>query len=176
MKNLYGHHITRRDTGYVDRKSGQYLYLGLRSVTARRNVAQNSFNSIAALKTKHEESPNVEYMRAILQNLGIEPTAENYMELLGENPSYYAQLEALSKRMYQNQNFYASLYDKPENVERTGVALKAIDLMLDRERFESRLRQEMLISVLLSTKLVKAQTAVSDNMHGLIDAFKQVQD
>ena len=41
----------------------------------------------------------------------------------------------------------------PANVKRKGVALKAIELMLDRAIYESQLRQEMAMSVLLSAKL-----------------------
>ncbi|MCB1532128.1 MAG: hypothetical protein KDJ35_04575, partial [Alphaproteobacteria bacterium] len=58
-----------------------------------------------------------------------------------------------AKTIYQNPDFYANLYDKPANVARKGVALKAIELMLDRAIYESQLRREMATSVLLSTKL-----------------------
>ena len=73
--------------------------------------------------------------------------------MLGENPSYYAQLEILAKKIYQSPDFYANLYDKPANVERKSVALKAIELMLDRAIYESQIRQEMTMSVLLSSRL-----------------------
>lgn len=168
-KNLYGHKVPVRDVGFLDRISGQHLYLDLRSVVAKRNVAQNSFNHIAGMKAKHENGESAEYIRALLFNLGVDDAdPENYQALLGDDPSYYAQLEALSKRIYQDSSFYANLYDKPENVERKGVAIRAIELMLDRARFESRLRQEMLVSVLLSTKLEKAQDAVSDQLESSI--------
>jgi hypothetical protein len=72
---------------------------------------------------------------------------------MGENPSYYAQLEILAKKIYQDTDFYANLYDKPANVSRKLVSMKAIELMLDRAIYESQLRREMAVSVTLSSKL-----------------------
>ena len=73
--------------------------------------------------------------------------------MIGLRPSYYAQLELLAKKIYQNPDFYANLYDKPANVKRKRVALQAIELMLDRAIYESQIRQEMAASVLLSARL-----------------------
>jgi hypothetical protein len=92
-----------------------------------------------------------EFLGAIMKELGLNDT-EIY-QTIGENPSYYAQLEILAKKLYQSPDFFAGLYDKPANVERKSVALKAIDLMLDRAIYESQMRQEMSMSVLLSTQL-----------------------
>ncbi|MFP4098408.1 MAG: hypothetical protein ACLFU1_06450 [Alphaproteobacteria bacterium] len=55
--------------------------------------------------------------------------------------------------MYESPRFFARLYDTPANIQRKSVAMKAIELMLDRALFESELRQEMLLSVMLSTSL-----------------------
>ena len=41
-------------------------------------------------------------------------------------------------------------------MKRKGAALKAIELMLDRAIYESQLRQEMAMSVLLATRLQKS--------------------
>ncbi len=62
-------------------------------------------------------------------------------------------MEILAKKIYQNPDFFAGLYDSPANVERKSVALKAIKLMLDRAIYESQIRQEMAYSVLLSSRL-----------------------
>ena len=40
------------------------------------------------------------------------------------------------------------------------MAMKAVDLMLDRALFESELRQEMLLSVMLSTELKKRKRRI----------------
>ncbi len=110
------------------------------------------------------------YLGAILVELGI--PEEEIAEYLGDPanepeayPSYYAQLELLAKKIYQNPDFYANLYDKPANVARKSVALKAIDLMLDRAIYESQLRQEMSMSVLLSSRLRKQFKDAQKDLH-----------
>ena len=155
--NLYGHDVLKRDME-LDSDAYQTLYMALRSVAARRNVAENSLNAIVEMKSAgssdmagEEATGTREFLAAILTEMGVSPS-EVY-EYIGERPSYYAQLEILAKTIYQNPDFYANLYDKPANVARKGVALKAIELMLDRAIYESQLRREMATSVLLSTKL-----------------------
>lgn len=89
---------------------------------------------------------------------------EDIYKIIGENPSYYAQLELLSKKIYQNPDFFANLYDKPTNVKRKSTAMKAIELMLDRALFESELRQEMMLSVMLSSKLNKNYRTINRDL------------
>ena len=67
----------------------------------------------------------------------------------------YATLEILAKKLYQNPKFYSDLYDTPANIKRKSAALKAFELMLDRAIYESELRQELAMSVLLSSRLKK---------------------
>lgn len=159
--NLYGHNVLTRkiDKELLKNPKAQRLYLALRSVAAKRGVAENSFNSIVALKSAGSSdlaapgsaSKTREFLAAVMVELGVPPAEVG--SIIGENPSYYAQLEILAKKIFQNPDFYASLYDKPANVARKAVALKAIELMLDRAIFESQLRQEMAASVLLSARL-----------------------
>ncbi|MDB2682773.1 hypothetical protein N9Z27_00800 [Alphaproteobacteria bacterium] len=156
--NLYGHDVLTRKANQklLQYQEYQHLYMALRSVAAKRNVAQNTYNSIVAMKASGSEDLSGQggaapFMRAIYEELGI---PENEMEkLIGKNPSHYAQLEMLSKKIVQNPDFFSNLYDKPANVKRKSVALKAVDLMLDRAVFESEMRQEMVLSVLLSSTL-----------------------
>ena len=166
-QNLYGNTTPSRalsDTTLKDNPGAQALYMDLRSVIAKRNVAEHSFNAIVALKSAGTNGdptapvanrPNVgRYMGAIMRELmPVGSNDADIIAVMGENPSYYAQLEVLSKKIYQSPEFFANLYDKPANVKRKGVAMKAIELMLDRALFESELRQEMLLSVMLSGKL-----------------------
>lgn len=159
--NIYGHDVLPRylDVNYNigTTKTSRDLYFDLRSVAARRNVAENSYNAIVELKTSgtEEDNPNNAntsvFLSAILKELGLSDS--EISKSIGENPSYYAQLEILSKKIYQNPDFYANLYDKPANIARKAVALRAIEVMLDRAIYESQLRREMSTSVLLSTKL-----------------------
>lgn len=158
--NLYGHDIIARIKEAADFRDADYKswYMALRSVVAKRSVAENSFNAIVALKS--EGTPvfgstlgpeTYRFLGPILIELGV-PSAD-VREIIGSRPSYYAQLELLAKKIYQNPDFYAGLYDKPANVQRKSVALKAIELMVDRAIYESQIRQEMLSSVLLSARL-----------------------
>ncbi len=153
--NLYGHKtLERYDLG--GGSASQNLYLALRALTAKRNLAENSYNSIVALKSSGSDDMSgaantSKYLGAILTELGV--PKEDIEGMIGKNPSYYAQLEVLAKKIYQNPDFFANLYDTPANVARKSVALKAIDLMLDRAIYESQLRQEMITSVLLAHRL-----------------------
>lgn len=178
--NLYGNDVLTRNytQGKLTTKQAQHLYLTLRSVAAKRSVAENSFNAIVGLKSfgtsdistpGSTNTPGTKiYMAAILKELGIADA--EIASMIGEQPSYYAQLEVLAKKIYQNPDFYANLYDKPANVARKKVALQAIDLMLDRAIYESQIRQEMVMSVLLSSKLRDDFRDVNKDMVGLMNA------
>lgn len=163
--NLYGNKVLLRNlsNARLTREKAQSLYILLRSVAAKRNVAQDSYNAIIGLKSNGSpdsdptSDTSAKYMASIVKELLPAGTSDEdiYAEITNK-PSYYAQLEILSKRIYQNPDFYAQLYDKPANVERKEVAMKAIELMLDRAIYESQLRKEMSVSVLLSSKLRSA--------------------
>lgn len=178
--NLYGHNVLFRifAEGKVDDKDKDHLYMKLRSVAAKRSVAENSFTSIVGLKSMGSAGGAMnnagvntyKFLGRILMDLGIpEREVKEYLGLDPRakafpardmpdyipDPSYYAQLEILAKKIYQTPYFYANLYDTPTNVRRKSAALTAIELMLDRAIFESQLRQEMALSVLLSSRLEK---------------------
>ena len=184
--NLYGHNLITRDIAgaNVEDETFALNYLKLRSIAAKRSVAENSFNAIVGMKslgstiyTRAAEGVQTHmFLGRILQDLGI-PERE-IVDYLGLNSasatisvgntdlSHYAQLEILAKKIYQNPNFYAQLYDTPANVKRKGAALKAIELMLDRAIYESQLRQEMAMSVLLATRLQKSVEETSSILGG----------
>lgn len=160
QNNLYGHDIIHRmtDENLLSQPDYQSWYMALRSVAAKRSVAENSFNAIVGMKSEGTPVYNssvgaqtYNYLGAIMVELGI--PAADVRQTLGSRPSYYAQLEIMAKKIYQNPDFYANLYDKPANVKRKSVALKAIELMVDRAIYESQIRQEMVTSVLLSARL-----------------------
>lgn len=199
--NLYGNRVLSREITATDLKSeaGRNLYLALRSVAAKRSVAQLTFNAIVGLKSKGTAEefadfistkpplPYVEslghtrqFLGSILRELypetinepmdcttdtgGIKYCYMDIYELMGEDPSYYSQLEIVGKKMYQNPDFYAKLYDTPANVARKGVAMRAIELMMDREIYESQLRREMIASVLLSSRLRNLERDVNERL------------
>jgi len=117
------------------------------------------------------------YMKALFREFGIDPVdtngdgtadltvEEQIDEMLGERPSYYAQMEVLTKKIYQSPNFFTNLYDKPANVERIGASLDAIGLMNQRDRFESILRREMLSAILVEDALEAPAQDVSTRIY-----------
>lgn len=156
--NLYGHSTFDYIPPVLFKTpENQPLYLDVRSVLAKRAVAQNSFDALVGMKVKGSQDVSedtAKYMKAVFRQLGVDNDGE-VTELLGDRPSYYAQMEVLTKKLYQRPEFYTNLYDKPANVERKAVAMRAIGLMQDMDRFKSQLRSEMLLSVILETELVK---------------------
>ncbi len=102
------------------------------------------------------------YMEHILKELGV--PSDEALTLLGENPSYYAQMEMLTKKLYQNPDFYTNLYDKPANVERKAVALQAIKLMQKFDILKSFLRGEASTSILLELAVSDLQGEIEDQI------------
>lgn len=150
--NLYGHNPITIALGSSLKDTTQHKYFTLRALAAKRNVASNSYNAIVGMKSRGSGGgASAEYLKAIVADLGM--ANADVEEIMGESPSYYAQLEALGKKIFQNTDFFTDLYDKPANVKRKQAAMNAVELMLDRAIFESELRQEIILSVLLSSYL-----------------------
>lgn len=155
--NLYAHNIPEKmgrelladDKGDV-RPDAYPLYMDLRSVTAKRSVAQNSMAALASMKSRgaKEVAP---FLKAFVKNLGLEE--EEINKLIGEEPSYFAQMEVLTKKVYEDPVFYANLYDKPANVERKIAVMEALEVMQDRDIYDSLLRSEAVLAVYLETLL-----------------------
>lgn len=193
---LYGHRVfTRPDGTLLEISANQDNYLDARSVIAKRSVAQNSFNSIVGLKsrgTKQQDPGNPreissentsEHMRFFLVELGFpeDDAAMYHKYMFHKDPerderlmdderdqiSYYAQMEMLAKKIYQRPEFYTELYDKPANVQRKSAAMQAIKLMLDRDIFDSQLRAEAIMSMILELKVVEEQQNI-ENKFGLV--------
>ncbi|PCJ99022.1 MAG: hypothetical protein COA45_06140 [Zetaproteobacteria bacterium] len=173
--NLYSNNVPSRafSRATITTTSAKKVYMDLRSVVAKRNVAESSFNAIVALKASGTNGdagaatqPDVgKFMASIVKDLMPAGTPDDEIyAILGENPSYYAQLEVLSKKIYQNPDFFANLYDTPANVKRKSVAMKAISLMLDRALYESELRQEMILSVMLSSELNRGVSTIEGDL------------
>lgn len=112
------------------------------------------------------------YMKAMMREFGVTNDAE-IDQILGERPSYYAQMEVLTKKIYQHPNFYTNLYDKPTNVKRIGAAIDAITIMNQRDRFESHLRHEMLSAVLLEEELKRSAEDVNSQIQESIGQIAQ---
>ena len=149
----------------------QKTYMDSRAIMAKRSVARNSFNALAAMKSKGTPGSR-EFLVNILDDLGIE--ADMAKIILGDyeganqaidpayqvEPSYNAQMEVLTKKLYQNPQFYTNLYDTPANVDRKTVAMQAIGLMQKFDVFKSYLRQEASVSMLLELAVMDMQSSV----------------
>jgi hypothetical protein len=172
-RNLYGDVLTEPLAEGVLKKSTEGLarlqFIKKRSLQAKRNVAQHSFANYVGLKAPTDNTDDSElsvkpHMQNLLITLGIDGSANNefsdYFALAGgasslasTSPSYWAQMEILTKTLYQNPTFFINLYDNPANVKRQQAAMKAIDLMQERDIHETALRSETLLSLWLDSAL-----------------------
>lgn len=133
-----------------------FKYMNARNIYASMNVAHNSYATIAGMKAKGHptlfERSGWAYMQAMMRNFGMND-GEIYGWMREQYPSYYVQMEILTKKIYQHPDFYTNLYDKPANVKRIGVTLEAIKLMQQRDYYDSYLRREMMNSLLVEQAL-----------------------
>ncbi len=136
-------------------------YLDLRSFLAKRSVAENSFFSIASMKAKGVGS-NFDHYKDLFVDFGY--TEDDAEKIIGKEPSYYGQMEVLTKKLYQNPNFYTGAIDGDANIDRQEAAIQAFELMQQRDFFESMLRQEMVLSVMLEELLRTRSLELQRNM------------
>lgn len=173
--NLYSNTVMHRMSESAMRaRSSQDELLDMRTIVAKRSVAEHSFNTIVGMRAQSKEEAHemtYPYMRILLENIGLGVTgdhAEDEIKMyLGDRPSYYAQMGVLTKRLYQNPDFFANLYDEPANVERKGVALQAIGLMQDFDTWQSYLRTEAMLSVILELELLRLNNQVQSRLSTL---------
>jgi hypothetical protein len=171
--NLYSHDLfdnIRSDL--FTRESGQLVYQDVRSVVAKRSVAETSFNAVVGMKVMGSgtssptgQAKTAMYLYELLDELGM-PQAEIPI-WLGDRPSYMATLEMLTKKIYQRPEFYVELYESPTNVKRRSVAMQAISVMMDRDIYLSYVRAEQIMAVLLETKLLPYQDQVATEINRL---------
>lgn len=152
--------------------NGMTHYMDIRAIAAKRSVARNSFAAIMAMKSQGGEEVQP-YLYALVKEMGITDEAE-LKKYLGNRPSYYAQMEILTKKLYQNPSFYTELYDKPANVERKNVSMKAIELMQKRDIYRSILRSEAILSVMLETALGDEQSRIENEIRSLPEHGKTI--
>lgn len=155
----------------MDTIEGQEAWMDVRSVIAKHLMAENSFNNIMAMKTASAEdgARNGQYLAVVFERMGL--SQDDARKLAGgingtgeamNTPSYYSMLQILSQSIYQTPSFFINLYDTPANVTRKDVAMQAINLMLDREKYKSELRTEGLLAQVLEMEVVKAQQNLSN--------------
>lgn len=170
QNNIFGHKVftrippkilTRHNVSaggainYHNPNEARTAYMDMRALMAKRGVAENSFNQMVAEKTEGTGA-STEYLKEMMKELGIE-VVEDLDAILGKNPSYYAQMEMLTKKIYQNPDFYTNLYDKPANISRKEAAMQALELIQKFDMFKSNLRTEANLSLLLETAVMDLQ-------------------
>jgi hypothetical protein len=182
-ENLYGNDTFRTiPKDYLARPSNQSAILDIRSVIAKRSVAEYSFQTMVGMRSEYQPENNQPpgtsqvwplgytagfyrgmgpYIRSILDRQGMGGESAN--DLPGEG-SYYSTMYALSKAIYQDPQFYIELYDSPANLERKSIVMRGIDLMQSMDMLKSRLRSEMLLAVLTEMEIIKEQRAVQDKL------------
>ncbi len=179
--NLYGHDVFEYfPEAYFQNYNNQDDWMFVRSIMAKRSVAQNSFNHIVGMKAqgKGESEEVIWYMDKVLEQLGI-LNQEERLQIIGGTlddgvtpglrPSYYSQMELLTKKLYQRPEFYTSLYDKPANIERKKAAMRALGLAQNMDLFKSKLRTEASLAVLTEMEIFKAQDALQNRINEAMD-------
>ena len=156
-RNLYWNAPTP-DYKDADISEGSQAYMRQRRLYALNGIAHNSYAAQAAAKMAAPDpevgvEPGWAYMKTFLRDFGL--SDDDIASMVGENPSYFAQMDILTKKLYQNPNFYTNLYDKPANVARMNASLEAIKLMQMRDHYKARLRQEMLASAMIESDVTR---------------------
>ena len=129
-------------------------YMLMRSVIAKRAIAENSFTSLVGMKAKGTPA-TAEATTNLLKELGMPEDAAK--AFVTENPSYYAQMDALTRKMYQTPAFYTNLMESGTNVGRQSAAMKALELMQTRDIYKTMQRSEMLMATLLEIYVSREQ-------------------
>jgi len=172
---LYGHtqDSSRLSGTSISEFSGSIeKYVESRSVIARRAVAQNSFSKMMAMRSSGSGASHGFMNLFLIRQLGLpSQEADKYTtawnpgpKVAGyddsKKPSYYAQMDILAKRIYQDPEFYVNLMDTKANVKRISASMEAIDLAQTRDMYEAVSRSEMLMALLLD---MEARKQVDEN-------------
>lgn len=166
-ENLYGSDVFDPIApGVLKKKENQDALLDMRQIIAKRAVAQNSFSRLIGEKIMGSaDSANMQqYMALLMKESGIADDNE-INKILGERPSYYAQMEMLTKQIFMRDQFYTNLYDTPANVARKGAAIQALDLVQNVDLFDSKLRNETLLATLVELQLDQEQKRVENRLN-----------
>lgn len=130
-----------------------------RMLSGVRSVARHSFATLAGMRATGSGLSSTQ-LQKVMENLGV--PAGDVAKLVGANPSYFAQMDIMTQKMFQDPSFMVNLYNTPTNVERMGVVLQGIKLMADRDKLDAALRREMLLSMMLEMKLRERQEKIAN--------------
>lgn len=169
---LYGHRLPdKRMDNLADGGNGA-IYAEYRSVFARRAAAQNTYNTLAAMKMAGSGASDT-YIQAMLKQIGMDDNAiATYLKAKGDSKSpavassYNAQMNMLTKQIFQDPAFYANLMESKTNVKRTSAAIQGVGLMQTRDIYRSIERSEMLLAIMVeleARKLVENNQGAKNN-------------
>ncbi|MEZ5815340.1 MAG: hypothetical protein R3E13_11580 [Alphaproteobacteria bacterium] len=155
-RNLYWTDAFSFVTGETIKERAEY-FQRTRQHMALNNLAHASYTKLISMKAHAPnppagEEPGWAHMKSMMREFGLSDI--DIENMIGENPSYHAQMEIMTKKIYQDPDFYTNLYDKPTNVDRINASLEAIGLMQQRDHYEAALRREMLLSGMLEAELI----------------------
>lgn len=164
--NLFAHQIftlpaASQLEGGKTMNDARTAFMDMRALVAKRSVAENSFNTLVGQKSQGAPGAR-EFIAGVLKELGLEDKAT--LAYLGGTPSYDAQMEVLTKKLYQNPSFYVNLMDNPANVQRQYAAMQSFGLMQQRDIFDSILRSELLLSLIVEMEVAKYQNEAQSRM------------
>lgn len=159
--NLYGHDLS---FSVDDLKPSSYNFMDRRSLLAMRNVIQNSYTSYVAARASGNGG-NADSLKALMAELKGEQGLAVQDDVFGARPSYEAQMDVLSRKLYQGQAFYKNLMDNPANIKRQQVAMQAVDLMNKHDIARSLERTEMLMALWLEIKLRREQAVIENRFN-----------
>ncbi|MEZ5902432.1 MAG: hypothetical protein R3D88_03865 [Alphaproteobacteria bacterium] len=170
--NLFGHRLFPfvsankfiNPDGTPNYDAAALAYLDVRALLAKRSVLHNSLAAQVALKTSGDQGAQP-FIYAMMREMGGSAmTVAEIRNAIGDYPSYNAQMEVLTKLIYQNPEFYSDLHVAPSNIMRKYIATLAVNLMQKRDLYLSYLRNEMILAVMLETALQKEQTRVKNEV------------
>lgn len=144
-----------KENDYV--RNSQSFY----SLQAFRSLARNSFLSLVSEKAQGT-SNSASFINALMTALGV--PAASARAMMGDNPSYYAQMEVMTKKIYQDPAFYVNLMETPANVARQQAAIRAIKLQQQNDFAKVVKRREMLLAALLELKIREKSKMVNQRL------------
>ncbi|MBI1326505.1 MAG: hypothetical protein GC136_02575 [Alphaproteobacteria bacterium] len=129
-------------------------YLAVRAAAAKRSVVENSLNNIIAMKAEGNEESK-ERLTEVIKRANIPGLSsdEEIGEMIGDKPSYDAQMEVLTRTLYQSPDFFDGLLEHEADLQRQLIFMNGIQLIQDRDTAKSAKRIEMLLSQLLEDEL-----------------------
>ncbi len=161
--HLYGHsqpgrRLSKNEMEENDRYA--QAYLEFRSIAARRAAAQNTYAAIAALKSAGSGGANSN-VTELMKQLGLKDTDVAFFTNNQTGTSYDAQMEILTKKIYEDPDYYDALMNGKANIKRIGTAMSAVELMQDRDIYKSMTRSEMLLAIMIDMEARKINSNIS---------------